>query len=195
MFENCFEMVFLAGFVAGCAIRGVYTRRDRQRRATRRRTSAVDAALTGLAGLGLLVLPPVYLFTGWLDFADYGLPRWAGSIGAGAFAAALWLLWRAHVDLGRNWSPWVEVREDQTLVTEGVYRFIRHPMYAAHLLWGVAQALLLPNAIAGPAMLIFFIPLYLFRVGREEQAMLDHFGKPYRDYMDRTGRLLPRWRR
>jgi protein-S-isoprenylcysteine O-methyltransferase Ste14 len=65
-------------------------------------------------------------------------------------------------------------------------------MYAAHLLWGFAQALLLQNWIAGLAMLMFFLPVYLYRVPREEQMMIEHFGEEYRLYMSRSGRIIPR---
>jgi protein-S-isoprenylcysteine O-methyltransferase Ste14 len=99
------------------------------------------------------------------------------------------------VDLGQNWSPSLEIGEQQTLVTHGVYRRIRHPMYAAHWMWSIAQALLLHNWIAGPAGLVCFLPLYLMRVPREEQMMFDHFGAAYRAYITRTGRVIPRIRR
>ncbi|MCL6613199.1 MAG: hypothetical protein K6U03_01040 [Firmicutes bacterium] len=59
----------------------------------------------------------------------------------------------------------------QQLVTQGIYGTIRHPMYASQLLWGIAQALLLQNWIAGPAGLAAFLPLYLVRVPREERMM------------------------
>jgi len=59
----------------------------------------------------------------------------------------------------------------------------------------LAQALLLQNWIAGFAMLASLLPLYLVRVPREEQMMLEHFGEEYRLYMNRTGRVVPRlWR-
>ena len=86
----------------------------------------------------------------------------------------------------------LEIREEHSLVTQGVYRYTRHPMYAAHWLWGIAQALLLQNWIGGLSMLAAFIPLYLYRVPREEQMMLEHFGDEYRSYMDRAGGVVPR---
>jgi len=148
-----------------------------------------------LAFLGLLVIPLIYLCTSWLDAADYHLPTWAGWVGVAVFAFALWLLWRSHVDLGRNWTVTLQIREGHSLVTGGVFRYIRHPMYAAHGLWGIAQALLLHNWIAGPAFLAAFLPIYLLRVAPEEQMMLEHFGEEYRLYMNRTGRVIPRLRR
>ncbi|MBM3173068.1 MAG: isoprenylcysteine carboxylmethyltransferase family protein, partial [Chloroflexi bacterium] len=78
------------------------------------------------------------------------------------------------------------------LVSDGVYRYIRHPMYAAHMLWGIAQALLVWNWISGLASLVIFIPLYFLRVTREEKLMLEQFGDGYKSYMNRTGRIIPR---
>ncbi len=189
-----FTIVYLIGLVIGCGVRAVYARR--RRNARDRRFTITEGILLGLAGVGLQIVPLVYVFGPWLDFADYGLPvPWAvtaGSLGTVLFAAALWLLWRSHVDLGRNWSALVEIQAEHTLVTGGVYRRIRHPMYTAHWLWAMAQALLLQNWIAGWSFIVTFPPLYLLRVGREERAMLDHFGDAYRQYMAQTGRMWPR---
>jgi protein-S-isoprenylcysteine O-methyltransferase Ste14 len=113
-------------------------------------------------------------------------------VGIIILAMAVWLFWRSHADLGRNWSPSLELREGHELVTEGVYRSVRHPMYASMWLWGVAQALLLQNWIAGWVSLVMFMPLYLLRVPREERMMLDEFGEEYRAYMNHTGRVIPR---
>jgi len=76
----------------------------------------------------------------------------------------------------------------------GVDELVRHPMRAAHLLWAVAQLLLLQNWIAGPAFLVASLPLYVVRIPREEEMMLEEFGEEYRRYAERTGRVVPRWR-
>src|SRR5262249_44744690 len=88
-------------------------------------------------------------------------------------------------------SVTLEVREQHALVTNGVYSRVRHPMYSAFWLWALAQALLLPNWIAGPAGLIGFGTLFFLRVGREEALMIETFGDEYRRYMARTSRVLP----
>lgn len=126
-----------------------------------------------------------------MNFANYELPFWAGWTGAACFALGLWLLWRAHADLGQNWSRSLEIRQGHQLVTSGIYRHIRHPMYAFGWLFGIAQALLLWNWIAGLSGLVSFALLYFLRVSREEQMMLDQFGDEYQAYMKRTGRVIP----
>ncbi len=193
MFERIFQVVYLVCFVAGSFFRVWYGLKYRQdRKAVLRTEGVVVATVAGLWGIAIL-MPLLNLFTDWLGFSDYGMPVWAGFIGVAVFIFALWLLWRSHADLGRAWSITTEVKAGQRLVSDGVYKYIRHPMYAAHLLWGIAQALLIWNWISGPASLVIFIPLYFLRVAREEKVMLEEFGEEYQAYMDRTGRIIPRF--
>lgn len=197
MLDTTFKALWLAGSVVAFVIQAVYVSRLRRVRIVDDRNRGLDKLLTQLPFLGVLVIPIIYLVTPWLDFADYPLPTSAslvaGLVGAVIFAVGLWLLWRSHADLGQNWLP-LQVTEAQSLVTEGAFRHVRHPMYAGYLLWAIAQALLLQNWIAGLATLLSMLPVYLVRIPREEQMMLDHFGDEYREYMDQTGRLIPRLR-
>ncbi len=194
MGQELFEWIWLALFVVMIAVRKLHER------AAGRRTSlkgipVLEAATMLLWGLAAGVLPLLHIFTDWLEFADYpfAMPPAFQAVGAFVFVLAIWLLHRSHTDLGKRWSPTVEFEEQHTLVAEGVYRHVRHPMYAAHLIWGVAQSVLLPNFAAGLSALILILPVILLRIRREERAMLGHFGDAYRQYMVRTGRLLPKW--
>jgi protein-S-isoprenylcysteine O-methyltransferase Ste14 len=187
------QITWLALLIVGAVVRGVYTKRYGKPKISDELNTGLDKALLLLSGLGMQIIPLVYLLTGWLDFADYGLPAAASlAVGALFFAVGIWLLWRSHADLGRNFAPTLQIVEDHSLVTDGVFRRIRHPMYAAHLLWAIGQMLLLQNWIAGPAFLVVQIPLYLRRIPAEERMMLEQFGDEYREYMKRTGRLFPR---
>jgi protein-S-isoprenylcysteine O-methyltransferase Ste14 len=192
MFDGIFEIIFVIGFVLGSVIRKLYVRGYRQNKIADDLENRLDNLLLVVVSLGFIAAPWVYLFTGWPAFADYQLPSWAGWIGTVVFAGALVLLWRSHVDLGLNWSPKMQITDEHTLVTTGVYKYMRHPMYTAHFLWAVAQLLLLHNWIAGPAFLVTSVPLYLFRMPIEERMMLDRFGQEYRLYLSRTGRMFPR---
>jgi protein-S-isoprenylcysteine O-methyltransferase Ste14 len=194
MSRSFFEGVYFGLVVVASLVRVVYTARYRKQTITEDHRTATDALLTSLPGLGMFVVPLIYVLTPWLDFADYHLPTWAGWIGVAIFALAVWLLQRSHADLARNWSPRLELLESHSLVTNGVFRHIRHPMYAAHLLWGIAQVFLLQNWIAGFSMLVTWLPGYFYRTRVEERMMVEHFGDQYRAYMERTGRILPRLR-
>jgi protein-S-isoprenylcysteine O-methyltransferase Ste14 len=188
------NLLFLAGFITYVSIRGVYKQRTKFNEPTVRRADGVDTALQGILIPGVLLLPLIYLFTPWLAFADYQLPAVAPWCGALLMAAALWLFWRSHADLGQNWSQSLEVRKGHQLITQGVYRSIRHPMYASIWLWCVAQGLILHNWLAGWYALVAFALMYFIRTPREEKMMREFFGQDYVDYMGRTGRVVPRVR-
>src|ERR1700683_3357230 len=151
-----------------------------------------DGILMPIVSVGTLLLPALYLFTPWLAFADYRLPAWAPWFGTLVLCFALWLFWRSHADLGPNWSVTLEVRKVHQLVRHGVYRSIRHPMYASIWLISVARGLLLQNWLAGWSALVTFAIMYFVRTSREERMMCEVFGEEYRAYMRQTGRIFPR---
>lgn len=141
--------------------------------------------------VGMLVFPLLAL-SPWLSELSYRLPDWAGWIGAILYAFATGLLWRAHVDLGRNYSPTVRIREGQALVTHGVYGWIRHPIYAAHWLIATAQALLVHHWVYGLSGLATWSVLFFYRLPREEAMMVKVYGQEYRVYMERVGAIFPK---
>lgn len=187
-----FKTIYLTGFIILLIIRLFYRWRARATQIVESRKTTSLILLDSLAIVGVILIPLIYIFTPLLNFADYQLPSWVGWTGAVVFALALLLLWRSHADLGRNWSQTLELRREHQLISSGVYKYVRHPMYAALWLVGIACALLLHNWIAGWSNLASFIPLYFCRVPREEQMMLDQFGEVYQAYMNRTGRVIPR---
>ena len=146
-------------------------------------------------GSAASALPLLYVFSAWLDIADYpfeGSPAMR-ILGVGTFIAAIWLLHHSHADLGRSWSTDVRPNEEHRLVVDGVYGRVRHEMYAAHISWGVAQALLFPNILAGPVALILMITVLTIRVPREERFLLKEFADEYRRYMNSTDRIIPKF--
>jgi len=190
---QAWNIVFLIGVIVYVWIRGVFGGRTKRNQKVLSRADTRDRTLLALVVVGNIILPALYLFAPWLAFADYHLPAFIPWCGAVAMVIALWLFWRAHVDLGLNWSITLEMRKGHELIMHGVYRRIRHPMYAAIFLFAVAQALLLQNWLAGWAGFVTVAILYLIRTPREEKMMCEFFGESYRDYMQRTGRLWPRF--
>ena len=189
------NIIYLAGFIVYVAIRGVFDARTKRNEKAVSRADIWDRALLVLVFTGNIVLPALYLFTPWLAFADYRLPLFLPCCGTITMIVALWLFWRAHVDLGLNWSITLEMRKEHQLITHGVYRRIRHPMYSAIFLFAVAQGLLLQNWLAGWGGFVTFGLLYLIRAPREERMMEEFFGESYRNYVERTGHLWPRFKR
>jgi protein-S-isoprenylcysteine O-methyltransferase Ste14 len=188
------NLVFLVGFVLYVGIRHTFERRARNNEYVVNRADGRERMLIAIVAAGSLLLPVLYLFTPWLGFADYDWPRRTLLPGTLLMGLALWLFWRAHADLGANWSMTLQVRKGHQLIRQGVYNSIRHPMYAAIWLFGFAQGLLLSNWLAGWAAVVAFAPMYFLRTLREEAMMCEVFGQEYRDYMRQTGRIFPKVR-
>lgn len=115
--------------------------------------------------------------------------RW---VGLGLCLAGLVALVEVHRQLGRFWSAYLELQADHQLITTGVYRRIRHPMYTVLFLLLIGMALMSANwlfmALCAARMVLFFE-----RMRREEAMLIGQFGDEYRLYQERTGRLLPRF--
>jgi protein-S-isoprenylcysteine O-methyltransferase Ste14 len=138
-----------------------------------------------VAAVGLLWLQGNSLRS--LAFAAPDWSRWAG-VGLGITSLGLFA-W-THAVLGRFWSATLQLRAGHQLITVGPYARVRHPMYSAILGWLISLGLVAANwtsfVLAALGTLIVLI-----RTRREEKMMLQQFGDEYREYMKRTGRLLP----
>lgn len=189
---SIFEIVYWVALVVEMVIRAPINKQRKKEAMSERRVTLQEKILLFLLLLGMFILPLVYSASTWLDFANYSLPSWAGWVGLAMIVGAIFVFWRAHADLGLNWSPSLEIREKHELITRGIYGVIRHPMYASQWLWVIAQPLLLQNWLAGVVNLVIFIPFYFMRVKAEEALMLDSFGEQYREYMKKTGAVLPK---
>jgi protein-S-isoprenylcysteine O-methyltransferase Ste14 len=185
------KVIFVAMVIGWYVIRYEYARRSRREKIVRSARGPVETALLLMSLTGLGLVPLVYVATGIPRFTAYSFHPLFAWLGLFFAIAALGMFHLTHRALGRNWSISLDVREGHQLITDGVYRRVRHPMYAAFWLWAIAQALLLPNWIAGLAGLVGFGTLFFGRVAREERMMLEAFGDSYRAYMARTGRVFP----
>ena len=185
------SLVWLGGTFAMVLIRQPFASRTKGNTIVEERMDLTERVLLGAMALAGTLLPLLYLATGLLAFADYTLPAAATWVGAAVLIPALVLFWRSHADLDRNWSVSLELREQHGLVTDGVYRYCRHPMYAAIWLIVLVQPLLLQNWIAGPGSIFVFGILFQRRMSTEEAMMRDHFGAEYDVYCQRTRRIWP----
>lgn len=184
------EIIYWAAIIAEMAIRAPISRKQRKESKAESRAGKQEKILLGFLFFAMFFLPLIYSATTWLDFANYLLPNWAGGLGVVLILLALLVFWRSHADLGLNWSPTLEIRTEHKLITNGIFGYIRHPMYASQWIWVIAQPLLLQNWLAGFLDLFVFIAFYFLRVRAEEKMMLDTFGDEYREYMNKTGAVF-----
>jgi protein-S-isoprenylcysteine O-methyltransferase Ste14 len=146
--------------------------------------------LASLSAITLYIVDPALIR--WGNTALPGAAVWAGII---LSAPALLLFASVLHALGRNFSMSLTIKDEQTLITRGPYRFVRHPMYSAFVLLWLVFFLLSQNWFLGATGLAAFALVMLVRTPREERMMFERFGEQYALYMARTGRYLPTLRR
>jgi protein-S-isoprenylcysteine O-methyltransferase Ste14 len=93
--------------------------------------------------------------------------------------------------LGKSFTGTVIVTQDQRIVQDGVYRYVRHPSYTAAILMFTGMGLALGSWISVAILFLAHCLLYGIRVAVEEKALLETLGEPYREYMTRTKRFIP----
>jgi protein-S-isoprenylcysteine O-methyltransferase Ste14 len=147
-----------------------------------------------VAYVALLLLAAIVLHLcfqgGSLRRFAFPAPGWLRWVGVGLGITSVGLFAWTHVVLGRFWSPYLQLRTGHRLIAAGPYARIRHPMYSAIVGWMMSLGIVSANWI--PLVFASLVALnFRLRVQGEEKMMLQKFGDEYREYMKRTGRLLP----
>ncbi|MDO8539953.1 MAG: isoprenylcysteine carboxylmethyltransferase family protein [Opitutaceae bacterium] len=148
--------------------------------------------LMGIVGPPLVLVCVAFMIQPrWVDFARINAPPSLRLLGIPVAAAGVAVFAWMFLHLGLNVTSTSSPRANATLVTTGPYRWVRHPMYSAAFILGLAATLLTSNAvvmIAGACM----YALLVARSRIEEQRLVEKFGEAYRAYQRRTGRFIPR---
>lgn len=95
---------------------------------------------------------------------------------------------RYRIKLGGG-GPGLE-KPPERLVTSGIYRYIRNPMYLGHIIFLIGLSLTLQSALAALITLGTAIWFH-YRVRGDESRLIDIFGDTYLQYMTQSKRWIP----
>jgi protein-S-isoprenylcysteine O-methyltransferase Ste14 len=193
--ETIFRLIFIVLFISGTSI-SIYYRRRAQKASkdeiTYREEGLFVMYALRLLGLGLWVAVIAYMTNpSWMRWASISLPVWFrwGAVGLAGIAWGL-ILWMLR-SLGKNITSTVVTRKEHSLVMNGPYRWIRHPLYTFATLFYISLGLMAANWFIPLMTLVVFV-LLAVRTPKEEEKLIEKFGEDYQRYMQRTGRFLPR---
>jgi protein-S-isoprenylcysteine O-methyltransferase Ste14 len=111
-------------------------------------------------------------------------------VGLCLFIVGLSIAIVAACTLKRFYSSTLVTREDHQLITHGVYRFARHPLYLGVLIAIMGAPVYAPS-LYGFLILSLLIPIFLFRIKIEEDMLTERFGDEYQAYRRATKKLVP----
>jgi protein-S-isoprenylcysteine O-methyltransferase Ste14 len=193
--ETVFRIIIPALIAAFVAHRGYYTRKYgvSDKDTLKKREDGLAAAIGGLLALAGLIAMVLYATAPELtNWASLRFPLWLRWAGVGLALSGFALLQWAQNTLGKNWSDAPRMMKGQSFITNGPYRFIRHPIYTAFILILGSTLFISSNWLIGFAWLGMPVLETASRIGFEESLMIEYFDDRYREYIRRTGSLFPR---
>ncbi len=104
------------------------------------------------------------------------------------YAGTLW----TYSAMGDSWRIGVNRNERTVLISNGPYAWIRHPIYAFQIVMLAGGVALLPTVASVVALLLHAYCVHI-KARDEEQYLLGLHGAEYRDFLNRTGGVFPRW--
>lgn len=132
---------------------------------------------------GLLAMPG---FVG--QDSGYASLRWIAAVGAVASLLLTSVCWSR---MGVHWRMAVSVKGEDELITDGPFRYVRHPIYALSMLLMICSAIIVPT-VPMLAVAVAHLVLTHIKARNEERHLITVHGEAYRRYLARTGRFLPR---
>jgi protein-S-isoprenylcysteine O-methyltransferase Ste14 len=116
---------------------------------------------------------------------------WLGATGTVLTVAGIVLVVKAQSDMGGSWRIGVDQSERTELVTSGLFRFSRNPIFLGMLMFWLGIAAMVPSPFTLAAAVIAFVGIEIQVRLVEEPYLLRNHEDTYREYASRTGRLMP----
>ncbi|NOH02148.1 MAG: isoprenylcysteine carboxylmethyltransferase family protein [Chloroflexi bacterium] len=195
MNETIFRILAAVILFSGAGI-SIYFRRKADRDSGEKLSRSADGTpmmlVIRIFGLILWLSPLVYLANPqWMAWSNIGLPEWARWFGFGLGIINVGLIYWLFVSIGSGITPVSATRKEHKLVTYGIYRWVRHPLYTVGSSLHISFGLMADNWFIILLAILAFIVMAI-RTPKEEANLIEKFGDEYREYMKRTGRFLPK---
>jgi protein-S-isoprenylcysteine O-methyltransferase Ste14 len=143
----------------------------------------VQGFLMGLVACGPLLYPGEFTFS----LANLIWYRWVGVF---MVVSGMIIALSATREMGSSLTPWPKPKQNGKLVTSGVFRYTRNPIYLGLIIasygWALSQWSII--SLLGAAILRFWLSV---KISKEEEFLEEQFGDDYLDYLKKTARLIP----
>jgi len=146
----------------------------------------------------MILLSPFFLIGAFLEnrlFISQIFPFWdnilVSYIGFILYLTGSFLVIVARAQLGRFGTGELITEEDHQLFTQGVYKYIRNPMYSGSLIATIGFCLVFRCIITLVIMFVYSFLIYRMRIIEEEKILQEKFGSEFEEYKKKTKRLIP----
>src|SRR5260221_3429998 len=195
MNDNIFRILAALIFITSISI-SIYHRRkadkDTGEKISRKVDGTVLMTMIRIGGLVLWLSPLVYLINPqWMAWSKIGLPEIVRWLGVGLGILCVFGIYWLFSSIGNNISATSATRKEHKLVTSGPYRWVRHPLYTIGSSLFISFGMMADNWFVAALGILAFIGMAI-RTPKEEANLIEKFDDDYRQYMNNTGRYLPK---
>lgn len=195
MNENIFRILAAVILLTGMGISSYFrikADKDTGEKISRNVDGSVMMNFIKIGGLILWLSPFVYLINpNWMAWSKIGLPEWMRWLGVAVGIVGVFGIYWLFSSIGSGISPTSGTRKEHKLVTNGIYKYIRHPLYTFGSSLFISFGMMADNWFIALLGILAFIGMAI-RTPKEEANLIEKFGDEYREYMKRTGRFLPK---
>jgi protein-S-isoprenylcysteine O-methyltransferase Ste14 len=194
MNENIFRTLAAAILFITVGISSYFRRKadkDAGEKVSRKVDGTALMTVIKIGGLVLWLSPLVYLINPvWIAWSKINLLEWIRWLGFGLGIVCVVLIYWLFSSIGSGITPTSATRKQHTLVTNGPYRWVRHPLYTVGSSMFISFGMMADNWFIAALGILAFIGMAI-RTPKEEANLIEKFGDEYREYMKSTGRFLP----
>ena len=198
MNENIFRILAALTLFTGMGISSYFrikADRDTGEKISRKVDGSAMMTVIRIGGLILWLSPFVYLINpAWMAWSKIGLPDWVRWLGVAIGILCTFAIYWLFSSIGSGITPTSATRTEHKLVTTGPYRWVRHPLYTVGSSLFIAFGMMADNWFIAMLGVLAFMGMAI-RTPKEEANLIEKFGDEYREYMQRTGRFLPKFGR
>jgi protein-S-isoprenylcysteine O-methyltransferase Ste14 len=150
--------------------------------------SAIINGIVFIVSISLIVVSPI------MNYYKIGLIEISilfNIIGLLITVLGIILRMAAVKTLGKYFTRTLEKTENQQLITNGVYKYLRHPGAAGNMTSFFGLAVSTGNYISIIFVTVMISVAYIYRIKVEEEMLIEIFGDEYKKYQKKTKRLIP----
>lgn len=173
-------------FFASAAWRGIKHGKLAKDKDDRQLKSVLGRIAAAVRSLGLLAAHILAIY----EFAQQESLTWLSLMGICLMVLGVAVNRWAISSLGKFWDKLV-IKEDHRLITEGIYAYIRHPIYTSYILLFIGYVVVFHAPISALLFAVVLAIWYGSRISLEESMLVEKFGDAYREYRTKTKRLIP----
>jgi protein-S-isoprenylcysteine O-methyltransferase Ste14 len=137
-------------------------------------------------GLSILSIP-----NNWLKFGYLQISVLVNITGILLMVIGIFIRYISIKTLGEYYSTILSTNNDHTLVKQGIYKYLRHPIYLGDLTLYIGIGIGLSNYICFFVLSVTSVIAYISRIKQEENMLISFFGNEYLEYQKTIYRLIP----